>query len=207
MARRQRREGEVVPRGPRRRLIRWSLARDERTGRYRAKSKTIHGTRRDAERELQKLTTLDVQSMIDGMAARAGRALSPRTHQLTRRYLSQALRQAVRWSLIRRNVAGDDIVLPQRADGQASAGQQDERRAWSRDELLAFLAAAQGTRWESLWLLLATTSCRPGEALGLAWLHLNFDGASGCCVRFAQAVTRDERARLVLGPIKTRKTR
>ena len=36
-------------------MIRWSLGRDESSGRYRAKSKTIHGTRRDAERELRRI--------------------------------------------------------------------------------------------------------------------------------------------------------
>ena len=36
-------------------MIRCSLGRDESTGRYRAKAKTIHGTRRDSERELRRI--------------------------------------------------------------------------------------------------------------------------------------------------------
>ena len=51
----QRREGEIVARGPGRYMIRWPVDRDEKTGRPRAKSKTIKGTRRDAERELRKV--------------------------------------------------------------------------------------------------------------------------------------------------------
>ena len=51
----QRREGEIVPRGPGRYMIRWPVDRDEKTGRPRAKSKTIRGARRDAERELRKV--------------------------------------------------------------------------------------------------------------------------------------------------------
>ena len=51
----RRREGEVVARGPGRWMIRWSVGLDESTGRYRAKSKTVRGTRRDAEKELRRI--------------------------------------------------------------------------------------------------------------------------------------------------------
>ena len=155
-----RREGQVVARGPGRWLIRWPTGKD--SGRYRVKSKTIHGTKRDADRELrgilltrdrneyiepsketldayldrwlgsyskqvslrtasnvrtmldkhvrpvlgtynlQKLSTLAVQEMIDNMSERAKRPLSPRTHQLCRRHGARmarhfaAARQAIR---------------------------------------------------------------------------------------------------------------
>ena len=62
----QRREGEVIARGDRRWSIRWSLGCDEATGRYKAKSKTVKGTRRAAEKELRAiLTSRDVGEYIE----------------------------------------------------------------------------------------------------------------------------------------------
>ncbi len=148
-----------------------------------------------------RLTSLDVQEMIDSMSARADHPLSPRTHQLVLRRLSQALRDAVRLNVLTRNPA-DGTELPKRADGDESAGQQQERRSLTKDELRAFLAAARGTRFDALWQVMATTGCRPGEVLGLKWGDLSAQG-----VTFRRALTRDENARPILGPIKTRKTR
>ena len=102
-----RREGEVVARGDGRWMIRWSLGRDESTGRYRAKSKTIHGTRRDAERELRRIQrsrdtgeyvdpskeTLNV--FLDRWLTASGSRVSPRTLEgyrwLLRRYVRPTL--------------------------------------------------------------------------------------------------------------------
>ena len=255
-----RREGEVIARGPGRWLVRWTTGQDA-AGIYRAKSKTIRGTKRDAERELrkilrdrdtgeyvepmkltldayldrwlesaanqvskrtlmnirsmlrtqvrpvlgtyhlQKLTTVAVQGMIDGMSKRAKRPLSPRTHQLALTYLSQALRQAVDWNILARNPA-KGVILPKRADDEASAGKQNERRSFTREELRNFLGAARGTKHEALWLLMATTGCRPGEALALTWADLTPEG-----VTFNKAVTHDGTSHLLVGPIKNKKTR
>ena len=103
----RRREGEVVARGDGRWMIRWSLGRDESSGRCRAKSKTIHGTRRDAERELRRIQrsrdtceyvdpskeTLNV--FLDRWLAASGSRVSPRTLEgyrwLLRRYVRPKL--------------------------------------------------------------------------------------------------------------------
>ena len=53
----QRREGTVIALGEKRWTIRWPLGWDDAKKRYRAKSKTIKGTRRDAERELRRILT------------------------------------------------------------------------------------------------------------------------------------------------------
>ena len=242
-------------------MVRWSTGQDA-AGCYRAKSKVVRGTRREAERglreilrardlgayvepsrltldgyldrwldsyshqvsqrtlanvrcmldkhvrpvlgsyQLQRISTLAVQGMIDGMAERAKRPLSPRTHQLARRYLSQALRQAVEWNLLARNPAAG-VKLPKRADGEASAGNQSERRSFTRGELRNFLKVARGTRWEALWMVMATTGCRPGEAFALTWADLSPEGV----IHFNKAVTHNGKRHMSVGPIKNKKTR
>ncbi len=88
-----RREGQVVKRGEGKFLIRWSVGADSATGKYRHKSRTIHGTKRDAERALRQILrsrdtgeyvepskeTLDVYltCWLDSVSSR----LSPRTHR------------------------------------------------------------------------------------------------------------------------------
>ncbi len=46
---------------------------------------------------------------------------------------------------------------------------------WTATELAAFLAAEQSERMYALWLLLATTGLRRGEALGLRWKDVDLD--------------------------------
>ena len=179
-----RRSGQIISRGERKWLVRWYVG--EVNGHYKYKSKTVHGTKREAQKlltsmlrsqdlgeyvepqkitldkfldrwldsaaksvsprtlgnmrsilgkhvrpvlggyQIQRISTMNVQAMIDGMSERAGRELSPRTHQLARRYLSQALRQAVDWQMLTRNPA-QGVNLPKRASR--------EKRAFSADEV------------------------------------------------------------------------
>ncbi len=44
-----RRDGQIIARGQRKWLVRWHLGQDPGTGKYRYKSETIHGTKRDAQ--------------------------------------------------------------------------------------------------------------------------------------------------------------
>ena len=254
-----RRAGQIISRGERKWLVRWYVGQDGGQKSYR--SKTVHGTKKDAQRfltgvmrdrdqgmyvapdkltldahlddwlesaahnvsgrslknmrsilkkhvrpalgdlQIQKIRSGDVQRMVNSMSKRAGRPLSPRTHQIALSHLSQALRDAIRTNLLMRNVA-EGTRLPRRAEGDSSAGQQRERRSLTRDELRAFLTQARGSRFDALWQVMATAGCRPGEALGLKWSDLSPEG-----VIFRRAVTQDEKSRLILGPIKTRKTR
>lgn len=50
-----------------------------------------------------------------------------------------------------------------------------EAKALSLKEARRFLAAAQGTRFEALWIVLLTSGLRLGEALGLEWHDVDFD--------------------------------
>jgi integrase len=142
-------------------------------------------------RPLQGITPKDVQQMIDGMSGRAGRELSPRTHQLARRYLSQALIQAVEWNMLARNPA-QKVKLPKLTTR--------EKRALSADEVRRFREAAKGTKHSALWDFLLDTGCRPGEALGLRWRDLDLEVGQ---VLICQALTKGEKGRPMVGPPKT----
>ncbi len=139
-------------------------------------------------RRLDSLEPADLQDLIDRLGERAGRELSPRTHQVVHRVLSSALEQAVSWRLLAMNPA-KGVNLPKQ--------RRREMRALSADEIRQFRAAAQGSRHETLFDFMLATGCRPGEALGVRWRDLE-DGS----VTFHQALTT-EASRPVLGPVKT----
>ena len=69
------------------------------------------------------------------------------------------------WDLLIRNPA--DRAKPPRP--RAQADRHKKINTWPREVLAAFLTATSGTRLHPLWLLLATTGLRRGEALGLTW--------------------------------------
>jgi integrase len=72
--------------------------------------------------------------------------------------LHKALDQAVKWSMIRRNVA--ELVEAQRPTFK-------EMHPLSADETCRLLEAAHGDRLEALYVLAVTTGMRQGELLGL----------------------------------------
>lgn len=74
--------------------------------------------------------------------------------------LHKALADAVRWQLIARNPAA--FADPPRAA-------KPEMNVWSASDLQAFLAATTDDRLATLWLFMALTGVRRGEALGLRW--------------------------------------
>jgi integrase len=77
---------------------------------------------------------------------------------------------AVRWGRLLRNPA--DAADPPRA-GQKSDGVH----AWDASTLRQFLDASRAAedRHHALWVLLATTGMRTGEALGLRWSDVDLD--------------------------------
>jgi integrase len=80
--------------------------------------------------------------------------------------LDRALRDAVRWGYVVRNVA--DVADPPRA-------KTPEMRVWSPVQLRAFLDHVRGDRLYAAWLLAATTGMRREEILGLRWSDLDLD--------------------------------
>jgi integrase len=76
----------------------------------------------------------------------------------------KALSQAVKWSLIPRNVT-EDVKAPRSVP--------EEIRPLDREQTKTLLEAAQGDRFEALYALAVTTGLRQGELLGLRWDDLD----------------------------------
>ncbi len=114
--------------------------------------------------KLKRLSAMQIQGMYRAML---GRGLSPRTVQYTHAVLHRALRQAVRWGLIPRNVS-EDVDRPRlRREGI---------RPLNRDQARHLLKTAgeSGDRFEALYVLALHTGMRPGELLGLKWEDVDF---------------------------------
>jgi integrase len=90
--------------------------------------------------------------------------LSPRTVRYVAVTAHRALKDAVRWHLVARNVA-DDADAPRQPAAQP--------KAWTPAEVESFLAVAAEDRWSALWRLAATTGLRRGELAGLRWDDLD----------------------------------
>ena len=52
-----------------------------------------------------------------------------------------------------------------------------QTKAWTAEQLRAFLQYSSENRYLPVWLFLATSGCRRGEALGLRWSDVDLDGA------------------------------
>ncbi|MEZ5351413.1 MAG: site-specific integrase [Bryobacteraceae bacterium] len=122
--------------------------------------------------QLVKLSPLHVQAahakaMNDG-GRKDGRqgGLSAQTVLHHHRVLSEALKQAVRWQLVPRNVC--EAVEPPRPVEREVKALEESATAWLLD-------AAHGTRLEIPILLAVTTGMRRGEILALRWQDVNLD--------------------------------
>jgi len=98
----------------------------------------------------------------DGRAIGSG-GLSVRSVRYIHFIVHRALRDAIRWQLLTRNVA--DAADPPKE----SAHLRPEIQTWSAESLRTFLDGTQGDRRWAAWLLLASTGMRRGEVLGLRW--------------------------------------
>jgi integrase len=93
--------------------------------------------------------------------------LKPRTVRYIHTIVHAALDDALRWRRIKLNPA-DQANPP-----SSSESKPPEMKAWTREQLLSFLALCEGDRYYYPWFFLATTGCRRGEALGLRWTDLS----------------------------------
>ena len=94
--------------------------------------------------------------------------------------LNMALKQAVRWSLLKRNVA--EMVEPPKGP----APQEDEEdagevRALTDEQAREFFAstAEANKRWRHYYVAAIRTGLRPGELLGLRWGDIDLDADPG----------------------------
>lgn len=118
------------------------------------------------------LNTLYAELAASGRAWGKPGGLAPRTVQYIHSIIHRALKDAVRWDRLARNVA--DAADPPRV----TAATQREIQAWTSQDLGKFLAAHRDDRLYALWLLLAMTGLRRGEALGLRWSDIDLEAAT-----------------------------
>jgi len=127
---------------------------------------------------LQKLFTHDVQSFINSLATsgrklqrgqkkKAHPGLSPKSIKNIHAVLRASLNQAIVLSYIKVNPAVS-CILPRI--------QKKEMRILQDDEITAFEDAVENHRYKTLFLLMLYTGLRRGEALGLTWKCIDFDG-------------------------------
>jgi len=126
--------------------------------------------------------------------ARSRPGLDRRTVNYVHTIIHRAFKDAVRWGRLARNPA--DAANPPHG-GQKSDG----IHAWDAPTLRAFLDASSRAddRLYALWVLLATTGMRRGEALGLRWSDLDLDAAR---LRVVQTIIQT-RSTVMIGEPKT----
>ncbi|BBL79083.1 Tyrosine recombinase XerC [Rubrobacter xylanophilus DSM 9941] len=127
-----------------------------------------------------KLKTLAPAHVRGLYREKLGAGLSPRTVQYIHVTLHKALKQAVRDELIPRN-ASEAIKAPRPT--------KKEIRPLSPDQARAFLDAARGDRFETLYVLAVHCGLREGELLGLKWEDVDLD-AGTLAVRRTLSETR-----------------
>lgn len=106
-------------------------------------------------RPLAKLTPLDLQGLY---ADRKAAGLSSTSINLLHNVLHRALKQAVDWDLLSRNVA-ERVKAPR--------PKPPEPKTWDAAQVARFLAAAEQTDEAALWRVAITTGMRRSELLGM----------------------------------------
>lgn len=121
---------------------------------------------------LQKLTTSDVEDLVDWMltsgrkrGGKVGTGLSPRTVQLTLSRLRSALNDAVNRHLLEWNPA---------APVKCPAQVRTARQPWNEREVKTFLASLASQRLHAV-MLLSLLGLRPAETCGLRWTDIDLD--------------------------------
>jgi integrase len=114
--------------------------------------------------KLDRVNPLQVQSLY---RSKLDSGLSPRTVQIIHATLYKALKQAVKWTLIPRNIA--EYVDPPKVP-------RKEINPLSEEQVKRLLAAAQGNELEALYVLAVHTGMRSGELLGLRWKDVDLEG-------------------------------
>ena len=107
------------------------------------------------------LNALYSELLRGGRLKGRGKGLSPTTVRRVHATLRRAFRDGVRWGLLDKNPV-ESCDPPRQARNEVM-------RTWSLEELRTFIELTNDDDWAELWLLLATTGMRRGEAIGLRW--------------------------------------
>ncbi len=111
--------------------------------------------------KLRELTPRQVQKFY---SERLRSGLSSKTVTNIHTTLHRALKLAVDWELVSRNVC-DSVSVPRR--------ESPDVHPLNREQARALLTAAEGDRFHALYVLAITTGMRQGEILGLFWSDLD----------------------------------
>jgi integrase len=95
--------------------------------------------------------------------------LSPRSVEIIHITLHKAPKQAVRWSLVPRNVA--EAVTPPRPPKR-------EITPLTQQQLRALLETARNDKLYALWVLACTTGMRNGELLAVQWRDIDLEAGT-----------------------------
>jgi integrase len=113
-----------------------------------------------------KLRALSPAHLQGFYRAKLDSGLSPRTVQYLHAVLHRALKQAVRWGLVTRNVS--EAVDPPRVH-------REEIRPLSSTQARKLLETARDDRLEALYVLAVHCGLRQGELLGLKWEDVDLE--------------------------------
>jgi Site-specific recombinase XerD len=141
---------------------------------------------------LQKLTPQHLQNLYN---KKRQEGYAPQTVQHIHRLLHRALNDAVKWSLVSRNVC--DLVDTPRVP-------KKEMRALSPEQSKDFLEAAKGDKLEALYILAITTGMREGELLALQWKDINWNNGT---LQVRRKISRITNKGFVFSEPKTAKSR
>lgn len=147
---------------------------------------------------LRDLSPLVIERFYGELSRTGGRhsqGLAAKTIRNTHIVLRKALADAERLELLDRNPA---------ARAKAPTGARRETTTWTSAELAAFLAGVVDDPHYALWVLLATTGLRRGEALGLRWSDLDLDRRT---LSVAQTITSIRHRIVVTSPKSDRSRR
>ncbi len=113
--------------------------------------------------KLSRLNSLQLQKLY---RTKTDEGLSPRTVQIIHATIRKALKQAVRWSLVPRNVA--EGATPPKPIKQ-------EMVSLTSEQMRSFLDTVRGDGLEALYVLACTTGMRQGELIGLQWKDVDLE--------------------------------
>ena len=141
-----------------------------------------------------KLGSLSPAHLQSYYSSKCDSVLAPRTVHYHHTLLHQALKMAVKWGYVRRNVAA--VVDPPKV-------QKKEMNPLSGAQLKALLQAANGDRLEAFYLLAVSTGMRLGELQALKWTDIDLSERTLSVSRTLSATKGGP----VFGPPKTSRSR
>jgi integrase len=103
--------------------------------------------------------------------------LSNRTVRYVHTIIHAALRDAMRWNRVTRNVADAATPPPE------TSTRRGRHTTWTGEQLGRFLDFVADSPYLPAWLYLATSGSRRGEVLGLKWVDVNLDDATAIMSR------------------------